>query len=182
NQDMVIPIMAACLLARAAASLFSPTPVYKDFAERMVQDFEHQQAAHAALSEKARLEAEALQHVGKTSAFDERATPEENTGESSPDHTTTPCTAEATDELSTLGPIAADRHARDFRRRHALWPDRAGGDRDAARAHSLGGSHERAAGCAAAARRRGGIARWRLGHPGPDRLPYPSGLRWRPRR
>jgi H+/Cl- antiporter ClcA len=89
NQDMVIPIMAACLLARAAASLFSPTPVYKDFAERMVQDFEHQQAAHAALSEKARLEAEALQHVGKTSAFDERAAPEENTDESSPDRTTT---------------------------------------------------------------------------------------------
>ncbi len=42
NQSMVIPIMAACLLARAAASLFSPTPVYKDFAERMVRDFERQ--------------------------------------------------------------------------------------------------------------------------------------------
>ncbi|MEW9572643.1 chloride channel protein [Rhodanobacter sp. Si-c] len=48
NQAMVIPIMAACLLARAAASIFSPTPVYKDFAERMVRDFEQQQAAHAA--------------------------------------------------------------------------------------------------------------------------------------
>ncbi|MEO5830810.1 MAG: chloride channel protein [Rhodanobacter sp.] len=45
NQDMVIPIMAACLLARAAASLFCPTPVYRDFAERMVQDFEQQQAS-----------------------------------------------------------------------------------------------------------------------------------------
>jgi H+/Cl- antiporter ClcA len=86
NQDMVIPIMAACLLARAAASLFSPTPVYKDFAERMVQDFEHQQTARAALSEKTRLEAEALHHVGKTSAFDERAAPED---EISSDHTTT---------------------------------------------------------------------------------------------
>lgn len=42
NQNMVIPIMAACLLARAAASLFSPTPVYHEFAERMVQDFEEQ--------------------------------------------------------------------------------------------------------------------------------------------
>lgn len=90
NQDMVIPIMAACLLARAAASLFCPTPVYKDFAERMVQDFEHQQAANAALSEKARLEAEALQHVGKTSAFDERAAPEQDTEETSTDSTTTP--------------------------------------------------------------------------------------------
>lgn len=47
NQAMVIPIMAACLLARAAASLFSPTPVYRDFAERMVREFEEQQAAHA---------------------------------------------------------------------------------------------------------------------------------------
>ncbi|MFC5526089.1 chloride channel protein [Rhodanobacter ginsengisoli] len=75
NQDMVIPIMAACLLARAAASLFCPTPVYKDFAERMVQDFERQQASHAEDAEKARLEAVAMQHVGKTSAYDEQATP-----------------------------------------------------------------------------------------------------------
>ena len=45
NQTMVIPIMAACLLARAAASIFCPTPVYKAFAERMVQDFERQSGA-----------------------------------------------------------------------------------------------------------------------------------------
>ena len=45
NQDMVIPIMAACLLARAAASLITPTPVYKEFANRMVQDLAQQQAA-----------------------------------------------------------------------------------------------------------------------------------------
>ncbi|GAB2550622.1 chloride channel protein [Rhodanobacter koreensis] len=87
NQDMVIPIMAACLLARAAASLFCPTPVYKDFAERMVQDFERQQAAHAESAEKTRLEAEAMQHVGKTSAFDEPATP---TDDASSDHPPTP--------------------------------------------------------------------------------------------
>ena len=87
NQDMVIPIMAACLLARAAASLFCPTPVYKDFAERMVQDFERQQAAHAESAEKTRLEAEALQHVGNTSAFDEPAAPTDDT---SPDHPSTP--------------------------------------------------------------------------------------------
>ena len=78
NHAMVIPIMAACLLARAAASLFCPTPVYKDFAERMVQDFERQQAAHAESTEKARLEAEALQHVGNTSAFDEPAAPQDD--------------------------------------------------------------------------------------------------------
>jgi H+/Cl- antiporter ClcA len=47
NQTMVIPIMAACLLARAVASIFCPTPVYKDFAERMVQDFERQSAMAA---------------------------------------------------------------------------------------------------------------------------------------
>jgi H+/Cl- antiporter ClcA len=75
NQDMVIPIMAACLLARAAASLFCPTPVYKDFAERMVQDFERQQASHAENAEKERLETEAMHHVGKTSAYDEQAAP-----------------------------------------------------------------------------------------------------------
>ncbi|TAL83949.1 MAG: chloride channel protein [Rhodanobacter sp.] len=79
NQNMVIPIMAACLLARAAASIFSPTPVYKDFAERMVQDFEHQQAAYAERAEKARLHEASLLHAGKTSAFDEPATPGDNT-------------------------------------------------------------------------------------------------------
>ncbi len=77
NQDMVIPIMAACLLARAAASLFSPTPVYKDFAERMVQDFERQQQAHAERTENARAHAAASQPAGKTSAFDEPAAPAE---------------------------------------------------------------------------------------------------------
>ncbi|GLQ97680.1 chloride channel protein [Dyella mobilis] len=45
NQAMVIPIMAACLLARAVASTLCPTPVYKDFAERMIRDFEQGQAA-----------------------------------------------------------------------------------------------------------------------------------------
>jgi H+/Cl- antiporter ClcA len=45
NQAMVIPIMAACLLARAAASLFCPVPVYRELAERMVQDFERKQSA-----------------------------------------------------------------------------------------------------------------------------------------
>ena len=75
NHAMAIPIMAACLLARAAASLFCPTPVYKDFAERMVQDFERQQAARAESAEKVRLETEALQQAGSTSAFDEPAAP-----------------------------------------------------------------------------------------------------------
>ncbi|MDE2156438.1 MAG: chloride channel protein [Xanthomonadaceae bacterium] len=73
NQDMVIPIMAACLLARAAASLFSPTPVYKDFAERMVQDFERQRAAHEADAEQRQGEPAAPMHVGSTSAYGDTA-------------------------------------------------------------------------------------------------------------
>jgi H+/Cl- antiporter ClcA len=75
DHAMAIPIMAACLLARATASLFCPIPVYKDFAERMVQDFEQQQAARAESVERARLEAEALQNAGPTSAFGEPPAP-----------------------------------------------------------------------------------------------------------
>jgi len=78
NQAMVIPIMAACLLARAAASLFCPTPVYKDFAERMVQDFERQQASRTradAPAEEPTDQDELPLPGGRTSAFDEPATP-----------------------------------------------------------------------------------------------------------
>jgi H+/Cl- antiporter ClcA len=71
NQDMVIPIMAACLLARAAASLFCPTPVYRDFAERMVQDFERQQAAAPSAADQD--DAQNEPPPGHTSAFDEPA-------------------------------------------------------------------------------------------------------------
>jgi H+/Cl- antiporter ClcA len=66
NQAMIIPVMAACLLGRAAASLLSPTPVYKDFAERLVQEFERQQPARPT---------DPVEHVGSTSAFDEPAGP-----------------------------------------------------------------------------------------------------------
>ena len=87
NQAMVIPIMAACLLARAASSLFSPTPVYRDFAERMVQDFERQQAASAEAREDAPVDAETVQHASKTRAFDEPAAPEKPPDETAPDRT-----------------------------------------------------------------------------------------------
>ncbi|MBD8899846.1 chloride channel protein [Rhodanobacter sp. DHG33] len=81
NQDMVIPIMAACLLARAAASIFSPTPVYKDFAERMVRDFEHQQLAHAHADGKA--PQPTPEHAVTTSAYGEPvAAPDETTEDS----------------------------------------------------------------------------------------------------
>ncbi|MES2313971.1 MAG: chloride channel protein [Pseudomonadota bacterium] len=78
NQAMVIPIMAACLLARAAASLFCPTPVYKDFAERMVQDFERQQASRTradAPADESTDQDELSLPGSRTSAFDEPATP-----------------------------------------------------------------------------------------------------------
>jgi len=69
NQDMVIPIMAACLLARAAASLFSPTPVYKDFAERLILDYERQRAeANAQASAPA-------DEIGPTSTYGEPVAP-----------------------------------------------------------------------------------------------------------
>lgn len=48
NQSMVIPVMAACLLARAVSSLLSPTPVYRAFAERLVQEFEQTSASRPA--------------------------------------------------------------------------------------------------------------------------------------
>jgi H+/Cl- antiporter ClcA len=40
NRDMVIPILAVCLLARATSSLILRTPVYKVLANRLVEDFE----------------------------------------------------------------------------------------------------------------------------------------------
>jgi hypothetical protein len=71
---MVIPIMAACLLARAAASIFCPTPVYKDFAERLIQDFERQQAERSAV-EKQRAPSPVSSEVGPTSAYGEPVAP-----------------------------------------------------------------------------------------------------------
>ncbi|NMW25478.1 chloride channel protein, partial [Rhodanobacter denitrificans] len=70
NQDMVIPIMAACLLARAAASLFCPTPVYRDFAERMVRDFDRQQTARTDQTSTQPLPA-----ASETTAYTEPAAP-----------------------------------------------------------------------------------------------------------
>ncbi|RDS79825.1 chloride channel protein [Dyella monticola] len=82
NQDMVIPIMAVCLLARAAASIFSPTPVYKDFAERMIQDFERQQAARVE-AERQTAAPSAAEEIGPTSTYGEPVAPNvADTGES----------------------------------------------------------------------------------------------------
>lgn len=45
NQSMVIPILAVCLLARAASSLVCRVPVYKAFAQRLGDEFERQRSA-----------------------------------------------------------------------------------------------------------------------------------------
>jgi H+/Cl- antiporter ClcA len=74
NQDMVIPIMAVCLLARAAASIFCPTPVYKDFAERLIQDFERQQVQQAQ-AENPSVEPSPVEDVGPTSTYGEPVAP-----------------------------------------------------------------------------------------------------------
>jgi H+/Cl- antiporter ClcA len=47
NQAMVIPILATCLLARAAPALVCRTPVYRAFAERLVDEFRQQRQAAA---------------------------------------------------------------------------------------------------------------------------------------
>jgi hypothetical protein len=87
NQDMVIPIMAACLLARAAASLFCPTPVYRDFAERMVQDYEQRHATRHPAAESDDDADDAGSEstpVGRTSAFEEPAAPGESAARRQP--------------------------------------------------------------------------------------------------
>ena len=47
NQTMVIPILAVCLIARASSTLFCPTPVYKAFALRLVDEYQRMRDTHA---------------------------------------------------------------------------------------------------------------------------------------
>jgi H+/Cl- antiporter ClcA len=47
NQSMVIPILAVCLLSRAIGSLIAPVPVYRAFAQRLVDEYERQRSADA---------------------------------------------------------------------------------------------------------------------------------------
>ncbi len=48
NQNMVIPLMTVCLLARAISSLFCTTPVYHAFANRAIEEYEKKVEANAA--------------------------------------------------------------------------------------------------------------------------------------
>lgn len=45
NQAMVIPILATCLLARAASGLVCRTPVYRAFADHLVEQYREQKRA-----------------------------------------------------------------------------------------------------------------------------------------
>lgn len=47
NQSMVIPILATCLLARATSGLVCRTPVYRAFANRLIEQYRQQQIADA---------------------------------------------------------------------------------------------------------------------------------------
>ncbi|RDI98205.1 chloride channel protein [Dyella solisilvae] len=48
NQQMVLPIMATCLLARAASSLLSRKPVYRALADKLIEGYEQELARRAA--------------------------------------------------------------------------------------------------------------------------------------
>jgi H+/Cl- antiporter ClcA len=48
NRQMALPIMAACLLARAMSSLVCRTPVYKALAENLVAQYEEERARRGA--------------------------------------------------------------------------------------------------------------------------------------
>jgi H+/Cl- antiporter ClcA len=47
NQQMVLPIMAACLLARGCSALICRVPVYKALADKLMADYELELAARA---------------------------------------------------------------------------------------------------------------------------------------
>lgn len=48
NQQMVLPIMATCLLARAASSLLSRKPVYRALADKLIEGYEQELLRRAA--------------------------------------------------------------------------------------------------------------------------------------
>jgi H+/Cl- antiporter ClcA len=50
NQQMVLPIMAACLLARGVSALVCRVPVYKALADKLMGDYERELAARAPIN------------------------------------------------------------------------------------------------------------------------------------
>lgn len=52
NQQMVLPIMATCLIARAASSIFSHKPVYRALADKLIEGYEHELARRHAEAQR----------------------------------------------------------------------------------------------------------------------------------
>ncbi|WP_430390526.1 chloride channel protein [Dyella sp. 20L07] len=63
NQQMVLPIMATCLLARAASSLLSRKPVYRALADRLIEGYELELARRAAEAAQDNHDAPAHHHA-----------------------------------------------------------------------------------------------------------------------
>lgn len=63
NQQMVLPIMATCLLARAASSILSRKPVYRALADKLIAGYEQELARRAAEAER-----EASEDLGAAAA------------------------------------------------------------------------------------------------------------------
>jgi H+/Cl- antiporter ClcA len=59
NQQMALPIMAACLLARGTSALVCRKPVYKALADNLMEEYEREAARHAQAT---------AQHIGEESA------------------------------------------------------------------------------------------------------------------
>ncbi|WP_266158818.1 chloride channel protein [Dyella silvatica] len=53
NQQMALPIMASCLLARAISSLLCRKPVYRALADKLIENYTHELARRAADTESA---------------------------------------------------------------------------------------------------------------------------------
>jgi H+/Cl- antiporter ClcA len=48
NQNVVIPLMAVCLLSRGVSSLACQKPVYRAFADRLIEEFEQSRTPETA--------------------------------------------------------------------------------------------------------------------------------------
>jgi chloride channel protein, CIC family len=67
----VLPIMATCLLARAASSIFSRKPVYRALADKLIEGYERELARRASEEH----DDERATAMDLTSSVDDPATP-----------------------------------------------------------------------------------------------------------
>jgi Voltage gated chloride channel len=72
NQQMVLPIMATCLLARAASSILSRKPVYRALADKLIEGYEHELARRANDAERAAGPDDDLSANGADTALESR--------------------------------------------------------------------------------------------------------------